>query len=106
MTPRDRVFEPLHGKGLPLRQALAQLVERFAAAPLADRELPALEASLHHLFRRAQLRRRLPASADPLQLGRDFLRALREGRGAEALAAVEAATSPTPTGRAGRRTGT
>jgi hypothetical protein len=106
VTPRDGVFEPLQGKGRPLRQALALLVERWTAAPLGEEDLAALEESLHHLFRRAQLRRQLPASVDPAQLGRDFLRALREGRGPAALAALVATTSPPPTGRAGRPTGT
>jgi hypothetical protein len=105
VTPRDRVFEPLQGKGRPLRQALALLVERWTQAPLGEEDLGALEEALHHLFRRAQLRRQLPASADPAQLGRDFVRALREGRGAEALAALGPATSPPPTGRARRPTG-
>ena len=105
MTPRDAVFEPLQGKGRPLRQALALLVERWTAAPLGDDDLGALEQSLMHLFRRAQLRRQLPASADPARLARDFLRALREGRGAQALAELPA-TSLSPTGQAGRPTGT
>jgi hypothetical protein len=105
VTPRDGVFEPLQGKGRPLRQALGLLVERWTATPLGGDDLGALEQSLMHLFRRAQLRRQLPLSADPAQLGRDFLAALREGRGAQALAGLPA-TSPPPTGQAGRPTGT
>ena len=104
MSARDRVFEPLRGKRLPLGQALVQLTERWTASPLAEADLGALEAALQHLFRRAQLRRQLPASADPAQLGRDFLRALREGRGAEAMAGLISRAPPTgqgapPTGR-------
>ena len=109
MSRRDAVFEPLHGKGRPLGQALSLLVDRWAAGPLGDEDLGALQEALQHLFRRAQLRRLLPASADPVRLARDFLRALREGRGRDAVAALGPLplTSPTtPRGRGARPSGT
>jgi hypothetical protein len=110
LSGRDAVFEPLHGKGRPLRESLSLLVERWKAGPLGDEDLGALEEALHHLFRRAQVRRTLPSSADPVVLAREFLRALREGRGREAVAALDASlplTSPTtPTGRGPRPSGT
>lgn len=108
MNGRDRVFEPLHGKGRPLRESLALLVERWSADPLGDEDTAALEQALRHLFRRAQLRRQLSPAVDPLELARQFLRALREGRGGEAVAALAPPplTSPaTPTGRGPRPSG-
>jgi hypothetical protein len=108
VTARDAVFEPLHGKGRPLRQVLAELVERWAAAPLGEQDAPAMEEALHHLFRRAQLRKQLPSTADPVGLAGEFFRALREGRGQQALAALgpPPLTSPAPPrGRGPRPTG-
>jgi hypothetical protein len=88
VSSRDRVFEPLHGKGITLRQALELLVGRWNEAPLGDEDTAALESALQHLFRRARLRRQLPATAEPALLAREFLRALQAGQGAQALAAL------------------
>jgi hypothetical protein len=107
VTDRDAVFEPLLGKGRPLGQALGLLVSRWTVTPLGEEDAGELEAALQHLFRRARLKRELPATANPAELARDFLRALRAGKGRDALATLGEVTSRgTSTGRAARQSGT
>jgi hypothetical protein len=86
MTSRDALFEPLLGKRRTVRQALVEVAERWAAAPIDDVEgCAALEDAVRHKILRGEISREIPAGADAAALARAFVAALVAGEGARAV---------------------
>ncbi len=89
MSAHDPLFEPLLGKRRTVRQALVEVAERWAAAPIEDAGARgAFEEAVRHLLQRGKMRRELPPGIDPAARARAFVAALAAGRGAAAVDSV------------------
>jgi hypothetical protein len=86
VSAHDPLFEPLLGKRRTVRQALVEVAERWAAAPLQDAAaLGTLEDAVRHLLERGKKRRELPPAVDAAARARAFVEALAAGQGPAAV---------------------
>jgi len=89
MSEHDAVFEPLLGKRRTVRQALIEVAERWARAPIGDPGARAeLENAVRHKILRGAIGGELPAWTDAAELARQFVAGLVAGEGAAAVARV------------------
>ena len=89
MSGHDEIFEPLLGKRRTTRQALVEVAERWARAPIQEAAVRAsLEDAVRHKILRGEIARELPAGADAAGLARAFVAALVAGEGTAAVAKV------------------
>jgi hypothetical protein len=89
MSSRDAIFEPLLGKRRSVRQALAEVAERWAATPIDDAEgRAALEDAVRHKILRGEIGGELPQGVDAAALARAFVAGLVAGEGKVAVARV------------------
>lgn len=96
MNTHDPLFEPLLGKRRSVRQALTEVAERWASAPIVDAAgQAALEDAVRHKLLRGGIGREIPADIDAAALARAFVADLVAGQGA---AAVDAVLPPTTRG--------
>jgi hypothetical protein len=87
VSDHDPVFEPLLGKRRTVRQALVEVAERWATAPIEDPGvLAALEDAVRHKIRRGEIAGEIPPGTDAAVLARAFVAALVAGKG---LAVIE-----------------
>ncbi|HET9036973.1 MAG TPA: hypothetical protein VFN45_12230 [Myxococcaceae bacterium] len=89
MSSRDAVLEPLLGKRRTVRQALVEVAERWAAAPIEDAEgRAALEDAVRHKILRGEIGGELFRGVDASGLARAFVTGLVAGEGAAAVSRV------------------
>ncbi len=89
MSSRDGVLEPLLGKRRTVRQALVEVAERWAAAPIEDAEgRAALEDAVRHKILRGEIGGELSREVDASGLARAFVAGLVAGEGAAAVSRV------------------
>jgi hypothetical protein len=89
MSGHDDIFEPLLGKRRTTRQALLEVAERWAQAPIQDAAVRvSLEDAVRHKILRGEIAREVPAGADAAALARAFVAGLVAGEGTAAVARV------------------
>jgi len=89
VSGHDDIFEPLLGKRRTTRQALLEVAERWAQAPIHDAAVCAsLEDAVRHKILRGQIGGEIPPDADAAELSRGFVAGLVAGKGTAAVSRV------------------